>query len=723
MIPNSVTNIGKKAFYYCRGFTGSLTIGNGVTSIGEKAFSGCRGFTGPLTIPDSVTSIGSDAFDCCSGLTSVAIPDSVTSIGAEVFRGCSGLTRVTIGNGVTRIGDRAFMDCHCLTSVTFGNGVTSIGNRVFSGCPVLMSMIFKGDAPKYASFSDVHSKCMVYVDRDSSGWGVDIPGVWKGLKIRYQDDYESHVVTFEANGGTSAETTRTVDDGGAIGALPRPTRSGYAFVGWFTETNGGGSQVTEETVVTGDVTYYAHWTAAGGGDTPTPEPEPVPKVWTVTFDAQGGSLGTTRPTIVTNGCVVGELPVAVWDDHTFNGWFTEPDVGSRVSEETIITTNVTFYAHWTEIAAPDPDPDPDPEPVVPQQVWTVTFDAHGGSLGTTRPTIVTNGCVVGELPVAVWDGHTFDGWFAEPDGGSRVSSDTVVTTNVTFYAHWTEIPPSPPTDSGELDVAFAKAQTVDGALYRGDALVGTVQVKVGKINKKGVVKVSATATMLIDGKAKKVTAKAVNVNVREAMGSTDATGRVPPVNVVFKAPIGEMAFEMAADGSFTLKNGSYLMAEATIGGALKGGSHGTFRMDGFDLAVPGELLDDLLPNEESFSVSNGKWAFAKAATVKWAKPKKGAARPEIYDEGSGKGLIVDEAGGKINRSGLKLTYAAKTGQFKGSFKVYSLEGGGSPGTARPTKTKLVKYTVNVIGFVVDGVGYGEASCKKIAGGPWAVTVE
>ena len=264
----------------------------------------------------------------------------------------------------------------------------------------------------------------------------------------------------------------------------------------------------------------------------------------------------------------------------------------------------------------------------------------------------------------------------------------------------------------ELDASFAKAQTVDGALYRGDTLAGTMQVKVGKISKKGVVRVSATATLLVDGKAKKVTARAVNVNVREATGSADATGRVHPVKLAFKVPVGEMSFEMAADGKFTLKNGSYLMAKATIGKELKGGSRGTFRIDGFDLAVPGELQDDLLPNEESFSVSNGKWVFAKAATVKWAKDR-------VTKE---YGLVVDNTKGKTNLSGLKLTYAAKTGQFKGAFKVYALAGGGSPGTARPTKKKLVKYTVNVIGFVVDGVGYGEASCKKPAG-TWAVMVE
>ena len=165
------------------------------------------------------------------------------------------------------------------------------------------------------------------------------------------------------------------------------------------------------------------------------------------------------------------------------------------------------------------------------------------------------------------------------------------------------------------DTSFlSKAQTMDGALYTsGGNLVGTVQVKFGKIGKKGV-KVSGTATLLIDGKVKKVTAKAVNVML-------DATGRIPSVKIAFKEPIGEMSLEMADDGKFKLKNGSYLMVEASVGGALKGGAQGTFRIEGFDLAVPGELQEDLLPLEESFGVSGGKWSFAKAAGVKWAKDK------------------------------------------------------------------------------------------------------
>lgn len=62
-------------------------IPNSVTSIGRGAFYGCSGMTS-ITIPNSVTSIGDVAFDNCSGLTSITIPNSVTYIGGHAFYGC-----------------------------------------------------------------------------------------------------------------------------------------------------------------------------------------------------------------------------------------------------------------------------------------------------------------------------------------------------------------------------------------------------------------------------------------------------------------------------------------------------------------------------------------------------------------------------------------------------------------------------------------------------------
>ena len=143
-IPDSVTAIGKRAFVRCSSlqeFKGKFasedsrclivdgilnsfapaglteyTIYNSVTTIGRSAFYGCDSLTS-ITIPDSVTTIGDYAFEYCSSLTSITIPDSVTTIGDYAFEYCSSLTSVTIGDSVTTIGDDAFSWCSSLVYV------------------------------------------------------------------------------------------------------------------------------------------------------------------------------------------------------------------------------------------------------------------------------------------------------------------------------------------------------------------------------------------------------------------------------------------------------------------------------------------------------------------------------------------------------------------------------------------------------------------------------
>ena len=67
------------------------------------------------------------------------------------------------------------------------------------------------------------------------------------------------VVTFDANGGSVDTASRTVENGAAVGELPTPTLSGWTFGGWWTKASGG-TKVSESTIVSANVTYYAHWT-------------------------------------------------------------------------------------------------------------------------------------------------------------------------------------------------------------------------------------------------------------------------------------------------------------------------------------------------------------------------------------------------------------------------------------------------------------------------------
>lgn len=330
-----------------------------------------------------------------------------------------------------------------------------------------------------------------------------------------------------------------------------------------------------------------------------------------------------------------------------------------------------------------------PEEVTPRWSIAVAFNANGGS-GSMAAQVFAPGTAQNLTENAFKRfGYAFAGWATSPNGPVVYRDEQSVTfsSSVTLYAVWSEV------FAGKVDTSFAKAQTVVGALYTGNGLAGTTQVKFGKITNKRTVKISATASILMNGRAKKVMAKAATVDVDN-----------PQAVLSFKAPIGDMTLTRGADGTFKLMNATYFMGAATVGGAL--GGQKTFSLKGFNLAVPGTLLEELLPYAETFSVAGTRWQFAKAASVKLVKNR----ATNTSD------LVVDSSAGKTNLSGLRLTYTVKTGQFKGAFKAYGL-------SETNGKKKVTKYTVNVIGFVVNGRGSGEASCRRPAGGPWSVTVK
>lgn len=69
----------------------------------------------------------------------------------------------------------------------------------------------------------------------------------------------AYTVTWNANGGSSV-SPYSRSYGMEIGTLPSSTKAGYILDGWFTAASGG-TQVTSGTIVTGNATYYAQWTA------------------------------------------------------------------------------------------------------------------------------------------------------------------------------------------------------------------------------------------------------------------------------------------------------------------------------------------------------------------------------------------------------------------------------------------------------------------------------
>ena len=113
VIPNTVTQIGSRAFQQCTSLT-SITIPNNVTSINDNAFNNCSNLSS-LILPNTLTNIGSNSFANCTSLTTFAIPNGVTTV-SGVFYLCTGLTSVSIPASVSNIDD--FFGCYNLTSIT-----------------------------------------------------------------------------------------------------------------------------------------------------------------------------------------------------------------------------------------------------------------------------------------------------------------------------------------------------------------------------------------------------------------------------------------------------------------------------------------------------------------------------------------------------------------------------------------------------------------------------
>lgn len=110
---------------------------------------------------------------------------------------------------------------------------------------------------------------------------------------------------------------------------------------WFDFTDG--MSIISDSTTSGDTT---------SGGTTSGSPTPSNPIYTVSFNANGGSVSTSSKT-VTSGSTYGTLPTPTRSGYTFDGWYTAQSGGSRVTSSTNVnlTGNQTLYAHWSSNAS------------------------------------------------------------------------------------------------------------------------------------------------------------------------------------------------------------------------------------------------------------------------------------------------------------------------------------------------------------------------------------
>ena len=147
-----------------------------------------------------------------------------------------------------------------------------------------------------------------------------------------------YTVSFDANGGWTDAAPMLTTMGKLTEALPVPVRTGYTFIGWYTDRPAEGTepdtsaQINGNTVYTQDTTLYAGWRV---------------NQYTITYYSMGGNPASFTRTAPYGGHVP-KPAVPAKDLAVFEGWYTDPGYVRQWNfDRDIVTGDMELYAKWS----------------------------------------------------------------------------------------------------------------------------------------------------------------------------------------------------------------------------------------------------------------------------------------------------------------------------------------------------------------------------------------
>ena len=384
-----------------------------IRAVNSQAFENCKDLeevTSQWLDGGSLT-FGNGAFGGCTKLTTVNFQNKVVSIGGLAFHGCTSLNQVSLGPDITSVGDSAFAGCTSLATITFNQNLSSIGAYVFNNCTNLKDVYFRGTCPTASQYiySGAPSNIITIAEGVGTGWPTG-NAQWRGRPFVFS--------------GISICATRPREQDG----LPIDLEAPNADLGFTVKYTTNGTSPSSINGIIYSNTFYI------------------------------GSDVVVKAVAIKNGRVG---PVV---SRTFNGDVSAPSIlvdPSANGTQTITFSNRTagatiFYSLGDENLDISSRRYSEPFNVTNRTVvkafavcdgmrnstslrWDIAdcqivFDPNGGSGGGTR--MCTSNACIGSMPDASLKGYTLEGWYTDKDGGSKVTSETVVEHPMTVYARW-----------------------------------------------------------------------------------------------------------------------------------------------------------------------------------------------------------------------------------------------------------------------------------------------
>jgi uncharacterized repeat protein (TIGR02543 family) len=223
-----------------------------------------------------------------------------------------------------------------------------------------------------------------------------------------------YIVKFNANGGKVSPASKRIVCNHAMGTLPKPTRTGHKFLGWYTAKSGG-SKISATTKISKSCTFHAHWQA-------------IP--YTIEFKANGGKGKMASQTLTYGKAARLRKNAFTRDGCVFLGWATAKSGDILYTNAQAVKNlsskggTVTLYGRWA------------------RKTYKVAFKANGGK-GTMAVQAFTYGTAAALRKNAFTRAYyRFAGWAKSPDGpvvhadGTSVKNLVRNGSTVTLYAKW-----------------------------------------------------------------------------------------------------------------------------------------------------------------------------------------------------------------------------------------------------------------------------------------------
>ena len=722
-VPDSVKVIEDNAFASCGNIVSiSMPMVSPLSSIMPQSYRTVKRVTVPGTdkFLDEDVGICSRAFAGCTSLVEVNLPLGVRELPDQMFDSCSAMSAFEMPYTVTAIGERAFAACTALVALTVTENVKTIGANAFTDCSNLRIVRYLGDEPDASGGGEEN---IYYHSRTSL-----VSGYLRGLR-----DWPSAPDASSGSGSGGIDDDdygdEEDDDGG-------DEEGDDGMDGQEPSSSGGASTSTVSTTV--------RWPEGDAGRRLVPWSTSLYAFRKVTFNYNDGKT-TPKEVFYVKGRVLGDLPEVSGEG--FEGWWTAPYGGEGGDElrYKAVDSAITLYAHWSGdttgggtrglVDALEDLYDSGGD----YAHFATTFDGllisgnvvmgtiqvkarkgrYSASTGTTNSSFSATLQVVGAQKA------TLSGVIGSDGTGTAENERKGLSLEVEFSQFG--MSGSYSTEDGDYEIIGARDRYSSGS----DDAKGKVRIALANARGNWIVVLptneaegagaalaSGHSVLSISvgakGKAKisGTMADGTKVSASSVLIVGDSCCCLPVVVPMYSGKKGGFAFalwftwsEDASESKVTVEGLSAWNATprstapfyATFGDSVVGAvaasrmsAEVTFSLDGF-FDIDGADAS-FSPDGTQIEVSGSRWKLPKADGVKSSS------------EGGWYVLDGKEYG---NPAGLKISYVERTGLFSGSFRVFAETASGKPR----------KYTATVTGAVVDGVGYGTATVKKLGSLP------